>query len=185
MSDEFAESQDQPTTTPADGETREYGDGRRWRVTYRAPDTGSPMPASCPECGRFMGTLGQYGKARLFCPPCQSEYWVEGDGKGGFTARLTRRVAVLEDTARKEGLPTLGEALRGEMHSDGSAWGLLHHRVVLSFIVVAALVGAFLMTGFWEWLANAPLNMQLVVSSLVVLMTFSVWLASLGFFSRN
>jgi len=93
--------------------TREDSEGRRWVVSWEAPDQGPHMDVFCPDCGLFLGTVPQRGRGRVLCAACQSDFEVVGNGSASPTMRFMGRRAMLEPRRPDSDVPSLGQALRG------------------------------------------------------------------------
>lgn len=130
---------------PNDGEVRQDGDGSRWRVTWEAPDYGPRVPVHCPECRGFMGTIASRGRCRLLCRSCGSCYLIKGNGAHQPEVRLEKRVALFEDLAQKRGLPTLGEAIRGEIRRRPRGRALLIGQFLMALLLSGILLGALVL----------------------------------------
>ena len=84
-----------------------------WKVEWRAPDLGRELNVVCPKCKRLIGTVHERDTTELVCQACQVQYrvWVEG----GKPKLKKQKGKILIRWRHDPDMPTLGQALRGEI----------------------------------------------------------------------
>jgi len=110
-----------------------------WKLEWRAPDLGPELQVHCPRCEHFIGNVHERAETEIVCQACQVQYrvWVE-DG----TPKLERqRGKVLIQSRRDPDMPTLGQAVRGEIPPlEQSDWKHVLLNIVLIIVLFILVV---------------------------------------------
>jgi len=103
-----------------------------FRTVWRAPDVGPEQAVTCPRCHVAIGTVGERGKAQLFCTRCQTVYRAEGRaGAPPAVESIGQRVVI-------EGENKLAQMVQGGFPEVRPWWFSVGAQVLLW----AALLGA-------------------------------------------
>ena len=84
-----------------------------WKVEWRAPDLGREIAVDCPRCGRFIGNVHEQGETEIVCETCQVQFHACVENEEPKLE--AQKGKVLIQSRRDPDMPTLGQAVRGEI----------------------------------------------------------------------